>query len=86
MDNLQFSNEIKSNLHLELDKHKLLYELYIESASSFVELKNSLIKRGYKNLPLQQITLKLLDANQNINKNFVVTKNSTMLRKKSDQA
>jgi hypothetical protein len=58
----------------------------MESANSYNDLKQSLIKRGYKNLPLQQISLKLMDSNQNINENFLVTKNSTMLRKKTDQA
>jgi|688.fasta_scaffold192874_3 hypothetical protein len=86
IENFQFSNEIKSSLYLEFEKNKFLYELYMESANSYNDLKQSLIKRGYKNLPLQQISLKLMDSNQNINENFLVTKNSTMLRKKTDQA
>jgi len=86
IENFQFNNEIKNSLYVEVDRNKSLYELYIESANSFNELKKSLKQRGYKNLPLQQINMKLLDVNQNINENFVVTKNTTMLRKKSDQA
>jgi hypothetical protein len=86
IENLQFNNEIKNSLYVEVDRNKSLYELYIESANSFNDLKKSLKQRGYKNLPLQQINMKLLDVNQNINENFVVTKNATMLRKKSDQA
>lgn len=86
IENFQFSNEIKNSLYLEVEKNKLLYEPYIESASSFNELKQSLKKRGYKNLPLQQVNLHLLNLNQNINENFAITKKSTMLRKKSDHA
>jgi len=86
IENFQFNNEIKNSLYVEVDRNKSLYELYIESANSFNDLKKSLKQRGYKNLPLQQINMKLLDVNQNINENFVVTKNTTMLRKKSDQA
>lgn len=86
IENLQFNNEIKNSLYVEVDRNKSLYELYVESANSFNDLKKSLRQRGYKNLPLQQINMKLLDVNQNINENFVVTKNATMLRKKSDQA
>lgn len=86
IEHFQFSEEIKNVLYSELFTNKMLYDLYIESAESFQKLKDSLIKRGFKNLPLQQISLKLMASNRNINENFLVTKNSTMIRRKKDQA
>jgi hypothetical protein len=86
IEHFQFSNEIKNVLYVELDKNKMLYEIYAESAESFQNLKDALKKRGFKNLPLQQISLKLMVNNRNINEDFLITKNSTMLRRKKDQA
>ena len=86
IEHFQFANEIKNVLYLELDKNKMLFDLYVESAESFQKLKESLVKRGFKNLPLQQISLKLMVNNRNINEDFLITKKSTMLRRKKDQA
>jgi len=76
---------IQEQIAIEFQKNNLIYEIYMESASSADELKKSLISRGYKNIPLQQISLSL-NNNPQINENVLVTKNSTMLRKHSDQA
>jgi hypothetical protein len=86
LESFQFSFQIKNLLYSEIEKNKLNYELYLESASSFNELKKSLSKRGYTNLPIQQFNLRLEDENQTINENLFLNKKSLMIRRKSDQA
>jgi len=86
IEDFQLSFQIKNLLYLEIEKNKLEYEMYMESASSFNELKESLRKRGYTNLPIQQFNLRLQDQNQTVNEKLFLNKKSLMLRKKSDQA
>jgi hypothetical protein len=75
---------IKETILFEINKNKLIYDVYIESASSHDELRESLLKRGYKNIPLQQINLRL-NRDTQINQGLLITPNSTMLRRNSDQ-
>lgn len=86
LEDFQFSFQIRNLLYLEIEKNKLNYELYLESAPSFNELKKSLTKRGYKNLPIQQFNLRLEESNQTVNESLFLNKKSLMIRKKSDQA
>ena len=76
---------LKSNVHniieKEFLKNKMNYDLYAESANSFNDLKSSLRKRGYKNLPMHQLTE---HASSFINNNVLVTERSTMLRRNSE--
>lgn len=46
----KLTKEITETVH----ENRMLYEPWIESANSFGDLKNSLKKRGYRNLPLNQ--------------------------------
>ena len=67
------------------------YEPWIESAETFGDLKKSLTKRGYRNLPLQQapkhmpLPTPLGEKTKEANSDHLVKKRS-MLRKGSDQA
>ena len=74
-----------AQVNLEYQKNSLLYDIYIESANSADDFRKSLISRGYKNIPLQQISLSM-NTNPVINESVLVTKKSTMIRKNSDQA
>ena len=66
----------------EAYENRMEYELFVESAESFDDLRISLQNRGYSNLPLQQFTGYV--GPTNINKNALVTTKSTMLRRNSD--
>jgi len=83
--NLNLSKNILNFTKTEFEKNKLLYELYIESATSPIEFRSSLIKRGFKNIPLQLINLRINEKSK-INEDVLITKKSTMIRKKSDQS
>lgn len=66
----------------EFYKNKMEYELWIETASSFNDLKESLSKRGYSNLPLQQFSS--YSKPTTLNEKQLVTQKSTMTRRNSD--
>lgn len=85
LENSISSIEIKKNIQEEIVKNKYIYEIYVETASSFIELKKSLLRRGYRNLPLQQSNL-VMNSNQIINEKYLITEKNIMLRKKPDQA
>jgi tRNA A37 threonylcarbamoyladenosine dehydratase len=77
------SSSIQEQIIRDFNKNNLLYEIYIESASSAEEFRKSLISRGYENIPVHQISISL-GYNQ-IDDKLLITKNSTMIRKNSDQ-
>lgn len=85
LDQVQLASSIKNTIYEEINKNKLIYDIYIESSDSFENLRKSLLERGYKNIPFQQISLRLNRGTQ-INKEALVTEKSTMLRRNSDQA
>ena len=66
----------------EAYENRMEYELFVESAESFDDLRISLQNRGYSNLPLQQFPGYV--GPTSINKNALVTTKSTMLRRNSD--
>lgn len=66
----------------ELFKNRMEYELWIESAGSFNELKESLSKRGYTNLPFQQFAT--YSKPTVLNDRKLITKKNTMTRRNSD--
>jgi hypothetical protein len=43
---------IESSINKSIHEKRMLWEAWIESSDSFAELKESLKKRGYKNLPV----------------------------------
>lgn len=63
----------------EIHDNRMRYELFAETAESFAELKNSLRKRGYTELPLGQFT-GYTDPTS-INSLALVTENSSMTRR-----
>lgn len=79
---LGLSPNIQAIVTKETHENRMEYELFVESAESFEDLKTSLRKRGYTNLPLQQFTGYI--GSTNINKNELVTTKSTMLRRNSE--
>lgn len=85
IDKTQLSSSIKSAIMLEFQKDKLMYELYIESATSPNDFRSSLINRGFKNIPLQQINLRINESPK-VNEDVLITKKSTMIRRYSDQS
>lgn len=79
---LGLSPQVAGLVSKEAYENRMDYELFIESAESFDDLKISLQNRGYSNLPLQQFTGYI--GPTNINTNALVTKKSTMIRRNSD--
>ena len=85
LENSLLSNDVKKIIYQELNKNKYIYDIYAETASSFEELKKSLMRRGYTDLPLQQFNI-TIGPNQTINEKSLITEKNVMLRKKSDQS
>lgn len=80
INEINLPNEIINSIKEEYKKNKLIWEIYLESSDSYEELKKSLFRRGYKNLPLHQITLNIIKSQIN---EKIFEENKTMLRKKS---
>jgi len=78
--NINLPNEIINLIIKEYKINKLIWEIYLESASSYNEIKKSLIKRGYKNLPLHQVSLVI--NNSNLDEKFF-EQSKTMIRRNS---
>jgi hypothetical protein len=85
LDKLNLSDNVKNAIYQEINSNKLIYDIYVESSTSFEELRKSLIGRGYKNIPFQQISRRLNKGTM-INKDSLVTEKSTMIRRNSDHA
>ena len=49
---LGLNEDTLKNLSDIIEEHKMLWEVWIESAADFQELKNKLKKRGIKNVPM----------------------------------
>jgi hypothetical protein len=82
VDKLNLNPQIGSAIAKEAYDNRMQYELFIESADSFDDLKSSLRKRGYSHLPISQFSGYV--PSTYINKEALVTKSSTMLRRNSD--
>jgi hypothetical protein len=85
LEKIQLSKNISNFIKSEFIKNKLTHDLYIESAASPIEFRASLVRRGYKNIPLQLINLRINEGSK-INEDALITKKSTMIRKYSDQS
>jgi hypothetical protein len=79
---LNLNPDVASLIIKETYENRMQYDLWVETASSFDDLKLSLQKRGYTNLPLQQFTGYVHSTS--INEKALVTNSSTMFRRKSE--
>lgn len=66
----------------EASDNRMEYELYVETASSFEELKSSLFRRGYSRLPNHHFSPSLESGR--LNERILITEKSTMARRSSD--
>jgi hypothetical protein len=82
IEKLNLKPELSAKIAKEAYENRMMYELYLESADSFEDLKGSLRKRGYSSLPMSQFTG--FESATSVNKNALVTISSTMLRRNSD--
>jgi hypothetical protein len=82
IEKLNLNPELSLKIAKEAYENRMMYELYLESADSFEDLKASLSKRGYSRLPVSQFTG--FESPTYVNKHALVTKSSTMLRRNSD--
>ena len=87
LDELDISASIKKEMQKEVKDNRMLWQLWIEGASSFAELRGELLKRGYKNVPMFgdgkyfEATLSSARAHRPSLSNLISPK--TMLRKGS---
>ena len=65
-----------------IDDNKMLYEPWIESANSYIELKERLTIRGYKQLPMGATPMLELGANPPKANTSSCKVQKTMIRKK----
>jgi hypothetical protein len=82
INNLNLNKQILDKVSSEFFENRMKYDLWIETAESFNELKNSLEKRGYSQLPMQQFTGYVPPTT--INDKELITKKNTMTRRNSD--
>lgn len=78
---LGMSPEVYMSVSSKASEKRMTHELYLESASSYEELKRSLSERGYDNLPIHQFSGYTRPTP--INESALVTKNSTMIQRSS---
>lgn len=78
---LNLTSDMASRVAEETKINKMTHELYVESADDFESLKSSLTSRGYSHLPLGQFAG--LRSSGRLNERSVVTKDNTMIRRKS---
>lgn len=81
--NLVVGQNLPQTIYQQIHENRMNYELYVESAESFQELKKSLSNRGYSHLPIQQFAGRTESIT--INEKSLVTDESTMIRKGSSK-
>lgn len=81
---LNLPDKMHGFIDKEIKDNKMMYEPWIQSADSFNNFRQSLIKRGYRNIPLQQSVAYVAKEpeEKKINKKFV-SENTSMLRRGS---
>lgn len=79
---LNLKSELDSFISKQFHENRMHYELYLETADSFNNLRSSLSKRGYSNLPLHQFTNYILPSA--INDKNLISDSFTMLKRKSE--
>lgn len=78
---LNMNPRASSEILKHLRENRMDHELFLETAESFEELKSSLKRRGYSKIPTHQFMSGMKPGQ--INKNVLVTENSTMMRRGS---
>jgi hypothetical protein len=81
IDMLNMNMHATSSIKRQAWDNRMDYEMFMETAGSFEELKSSLRDRGYSHLPNHQIST-ILNPGY-INQNLLVTDKSTMMRRGS---
>lgn len=76
---LVLNKSLPQSIFKEVYENRMNYELYVESATSFSELKTSLTKRGYANLPNQQFAGRTESIQ--INERVLTKDDSIMIRR-----
>ena len=54
---LNLSQQLHMEISRTVQKERMLWEVWMESAPSYIELKKSLKKRGYRNLPHSSVPM-----------------------------
>lgn len=57
LNELQLPNEVHKELEVMIHDNRMEWEPWIESANTYQELRASLKKRGYKNLPIHSMPM-----------------------------
>ena len=88
IDSLNLPSDLTNQIKQSVEDNKMMYEAWIETSSSFQELKNSLKARGYKNLPLSQSPIHMMAPKQigeEKGTSVPIKGQRTMLRRGSNQ-
>jgi len=82
---LNLSDKMFNSIEKEIKDNKMMYEPWIQSSSSFNEFRQSLIKRGYSNVPIQQSVAYVAKEpeEKKINDKFTSNEKDSMLRRRS---
>jgi hypothetical protein len=79
---LNLPEQMYKSLNQQILENKMMYEPWIQSSESFNDFRQSLIKRGYSNVPLQQsVSYVIRDVKEK--KIDFKSKKNTMLRRNS---
>lgn len=81
IDMLGMNAQASSSMKRQMWENRMDYEMFVETADSFEDLKSSLRDRGYSHLPNHQISS--ITNPGRINQNLLVTEKSTMIRPSS---
>lgn len=81
VSSLNMSPQATSLVSREANENRMEYELYMETASSFDDLKSSLSRRGYAHLPSHHFSTRMDSGN--LDARALVTQESTMMRRSS---
>jgi hypothetical protein len=73
---------IEQELFKTLESNKMLFEPWVETASNYNELSDSIKKRGYKNIPSNSPIHEIPTQMDTPSTNIASKKTKTMLRKK----
>lgn len=79
---LNLATEIEQKIIIQIKENKMLWELWLESAKDYVDLKSKLARRGYSGLPLTSNALFGLDYHNARRFTPVEVPAKTMLRKR----
>lgn len=78
---LNMDSSMEAMVSREALENRMQYELYMETAKSFDDLKSSLAKRGYSRIPSHKIS-PVVNRGR-INGTMLIKENNTMIRRGS---